>query len=199
MTGDGRLFLLGAVRAAHDGREVVLAGAQPRLLLTYLALQRGRIVPNDELGEVLWGARPARHWEGALRGVVTKVRVFLRELGPDGPMLEHVGPGYRITGTDGPAVDVGQAELALAHADAAVARGDGGAAVAAAVEAVGLLVPPLLAGVDADWLAPWRARFDGPAWWSRPGTCCSTSSTTPWPAQVRRWWRTLTTRPATVR
>lgn len=162
MTAAGQVFLLGGVRTqdGDDGPELGLAGAQPRLLLTYTVLQRGRVVPDDELAEVLWGARAAPHWAGALRGVVAKVRGFLKHLGPDGPSLERVGPGYRFTGVDPAAVDVWRAEQALVHADDALACGDGAGAAQAAAEAVALLSGPLLAGVDAEWLAPWRTRFD---------------------------------------
>ena len=160
MSREGRVFLLGAVRASHEGHEVVLAGAQPRLLLAYTVLQRGRVVPDHELAEVLWGSHPARHWEGALRGVVAKVRAFLRHLEPGGPALERVGPGYRFTGVDRSAIDVWRAEQTLVRAGAALARGDGAQATRAASEAVSLLAAPLLAGVDAEWLAPWRTSLD---------------------------------------
>ncbi len=160
MSWEGGVFLLGAVRATRGGHEVVLAGAQPRLLLVYTALERGRVVPTEELAQVLWGDRPARHWEGALRGVVAKLRAFLQQVGPDAPSLDHVGPGYRFTCSDVSTVDVWRAELALAQAEDALARGDAAACVPAASEAAALLAAPLLVGVDEDWLAPWRTRFD---------------------------------------
>ncbi|MGZ4705770.1 MAG: ATP-binding protein, partial [Acidimicrobiales bacterium] len=160
MSWEGRVFLLGAVRATHDGREAALAGAQPRLLLAYTVLQRGRVVPNDELAEVLWGGRSARHWEGALRGVVAKVRAFLSRLGPGAPTLDTVGRGYRFAVDDVSTIDVWQAERCLARAEEALALGDGASAARAAAEAARLLAAPLLVGVDADWLAPWRTCFD---------------------------------------
>ena len=160
MSRKGRIFLLGGVRAARGSEVVALAGTQPRLLLAYTVLQRGRAVPNDELAGVLWADGPARHWEGALRGVVAKVRSFLAGMGEDAPTLDTVAQGYRFVCGDPTIVDVWWAETTMAHAEEALALGCFADAAAAAHRALDLLSGPLLSGVDAEWITPWRGRLD---------------------------------------
>ena len=159
-----RLYLAGAVRGEVGGSVTSLAGAQPRALLVYLALQRGRPVPADELAEVLWPAGRAPHWEGALRGVVAKVRSFLAAaLPPDagatgagGPVIGNAGRTYRFECPGHVVVDVWRAAAAVAEAEQVLDTRPADA-VRAAAEAIELLGPGLLPGVDAGWLDPWRA------------------------------------------
>ena len=83
MDAGSTLYVLGVVRGERGADVVRLAGQQPRLLLARLALADGRPVTADELAELLWPEGRARHWEGALRGVVAKIRALLTMLSPD--------------------------------------------------------------------------------------------------------------------
>ena len=77
-------------RLAHEANgtrldEQRFPGRQGRILFAYLAAQKGRPVPRDELAELLWGEEelPAT-WEKALRVLMTKLRTLLTECGIDG-------------------------------------------------------------------------------------------------------------------
>src|SRR6187397_1305487 len=59
-------------------------GRQGRILFAYLAAQKGRPVPRDELAELLWGEELPATWEKALRVLMTKLRALLNECGIDG-------------------------------------------------------------------------------------------------------------------
>jgi DNA-binding SARP family transcriptional activator len=59
-------------------------GRQGRIPFAYLAAQKGRPAPRDELAELLWGEEPPATWEKALRVLMTKLRALLEECGLDG-------------------------------------------------------------------------------------------------------------------
>ncbi len=150
----GRVCLTGVVRIEGATGERVLHGDQPRLLLVRTALDAGHPIPADVLALVLWPTA-TRHSEGALRGVVAKVRSFLAS----DASLENTGHCYRFL--PGPAsVDVDDAAEALSDAEAATAEHRWADAAAAADAAIALLHDPLLPGVDAEWLDPWRSRLE---------------------------------------
>ena len=155
-----RLSLLGVVAAEAEGRRHALAGAQPRMVLALLVERRGRPATSAELAEALWPDHVAPHWEGAVRGVIAKVRAFLHELGPDAPVIENVGHTYRFTSPLPCEVDLWSAEDALARAEACLAAGTHLAAAGSADHAAEVLAAGLLPGVDGDWLDSWRATLD---------------------------------------
>jgi len=166
---EGRsIHLLGSVRSVQGDDEDLLTGRQARLVLVYLALEHDRPVSADELAQVLWPDGPTRHWEGALRGVISKVRAFLNDAdgtsvdGGCGPAatIENVGHTYRFVCRPDVPVDVWHARRELAQAEALVAADRGRDAAPAAGQAVALLVPPLLAGEQAEWLDRRRAELD---------------------------------------
>jgi hypothetical protein len=79
-----RLYLTGRVSAERDGRvvdEKRLPGRQGPMTLVYLALERARPVPIDELADAIWGEEPPRAWESALSAIVSKLRSALGDLG----------------------------------------------------------------------------------------------------------------------
>jgi len=184
---EGRsIHLLGSVRSVQGDDEDLLTGRQARLVLVYLALEHDRPVSADELAQVLWPDGPTRHWEGALRGVISKVRAFLNDAdgtsvdGGCGPAatIENVGHTYRFVCRPDVPVDVWHARRELAQAEALVAADRGRDAAPAAGQAVALLVPPLLAGEPT-----------GPRRWpSRHRDIMRRRSPSP-----RRLWRTMPT------
>lgn len=84
------VHLAGAIAIEHGGRrstERDLPGAQPRLALTVLVLERARPVTHYELAEVLWPSGPPATWQPALRRIVAKVRRVFDAVGVDGPSV----------------------------------------------------------------------------------------------------------------
>lgn len=154
-----QLCLLGDVHGEHDGRRVVLHGSQPRLVVVYLAIHRSRSIPAGELAEMLWPQVRSGHWEGAIRGVISKVRAFLHELGPGAPTIDGAGHTYRFVEGNAAALDIGQAERELVEAanHLAVERWD--AAAAAACMAATRLGETLLPGLDSMWIDHRRAEL----------------------------------------
>ena len=83
-----KVFLVGRVALEADGlavQDARLPGRQGRLLFAYLAVQRGRPVPREELAAALWGEAPPATWDKALTVLVSKLRSLLTEAGLDGP------------------------------------------------------------------------------------------------------------------
>ncbi|MCO8125987.1 AAA family ATPase [Acidimicrobiia bacterium EGI L10123] len=157
MSDPGSLHLLGAIRIERDGVTIPLRGSQCQLLLSYLALDRDRPVPVEELSDVLWGDHPGEHWRGALRGLVAKVRTFLDPL-ETAVCLEGHRNSYSLHWVDPPPIDLVRAERLEATARQALLDADHEAAATAATEAARALAEPLLPGVEADWLSAPRAR-----------------------------------------
>ena len=147
-----RVTLAGRVGIEVDGGEVTAGGlGRPgRLALAYLACERHRSVPRDELAEVLWGEEPPQSWEQMLRGVAFKLRAVLAAAGLD-PMeaLSTAAGAFRLFLPPDATVDVEEAAAALAAADASLAAGYPGAARArasAALEVAARQFAPTTAG-----------------------------------------------------
>jgi DNA-binding SARP family transcriptional activator len=155
--GTARIFALGAVRCEVAGRQTLLHGDQPKIVLTYLCSQHDAPVSADELADAVWCTDARSYSAGALRGIVSKVRRFLQSNLEDRMSLENLGGCYRLTHDERVVVDV---DLAAADVrDATVLLADGhlqGAAVPAR-RAVELLAPPLLPGIERPWLDVRRA------------------------------------------
>jgi DNA-binding SARP family transcriptional activator len=154
-----RLYLTGRVMAERDGRvvdEKRLPGRQGPLALAYLALERSRPVPIDELGDALWGESLPRAWETALSAIVSKLRAVLGSLGLG---VTTVSGRYQLTLPADAWVDVEAARVALDEAEGFVARGLAKAAWGPGNVAASITARPLLAGVGLDWVARARQRL----------------------------------------
>lgn len=154
------LAVLGFPRVVVGGREVVLHGAQPQKLLVRLVLDRGQPVAVGDLAEALWPRERAPHWQGALRGVVTKVRGFLSELGEAEVGVASLGQSYRFESAGTATVDAWEADAALARSVELARLGDVGGAADAAERAATLLRGSLLPGVDGEWADRRRAELE---------------------------------------
>ncbi len=127
-------------------------------MLARTALHPGQPVSTDELAAALWPDGPGTHWQGALRGVVAKVRAFLGAL--DGPgalegataTLEGLGGSYAFRSADALVVDVHRASHLTERAHEHLSLGRADRAGEAATEAAGLLDATLLPGVAAEWV-----------------------------------------------
>lgn len=150
----GRLCLTGVVRIEDGADERVLHGAQPRLVLVRTGLEPGHPVTAEALALLLW-PNVSSFSEGALRGVVAKVRSFLGDAGE----LDNTGHCYRFLSGE-VTVDVEDAAQALAETESACREHRWTDAADAADAAVAVFSHPLLPGVDSDWLVSWRTRLE---------------------------------------
>jgi DNA-binding SARP family transcriptional activator/streptogramin lyase len=132
-------------------------GRQGRILFAYLAAQKGRPVPRDELAELLWGEELPATWEKALRVLMTKLRALLSECGIDGAgALTSAFGCYQLTLPAGAWIDVHAAANALERAETALAAGDHDYARAQASTAAELARRVFLPGEDGPWVEDQR-------------------------------------------
>lgn len=143
-----RLQICGQVVASVHGRRIedALPGRQGRLLLAYLAANRVRAVPRDELVEALWPRELPAHADSALSALLSKLR---RALGPD--LLEGRGE-LRLVLPPGSFVDLEAADEAIHRAESAVRREDWAAAWGPARVALHTANRGFLPGEDAPWI-----------------------------------------------
>jgi DNA-binding SARP family transcriptional activator len=155
-----RLYLTGRLAAELGGRafdERRLPGRQGRRAFAYLALERARPVPVDELADAVWGASPSGEWETALRAIVSKLRACLRGLGLDGRWTVAMAAGcYQLALPPEAWVDVEAARRALDEAEGHLRAGRVKAAWGPANVGASVAARPFLAGIDAEWIARQR-------------------------------------------
>ena len=110
--------VLGPVEVEVDGGPVDLGGPALRRLLTALAVDTGRVVPDDRLADAVWGAAPPAGARRALQVYVSRLRAVL-----GAGTVDREGGGYRLLiGPDGLDVDVFVA--AIEDGRSAAAAGD---------------------------------------------------------------------------
>ena len=132
-------------------------GRQGRILFAYLAAQKGRPVPRDELAELLWSGELPATWEKALRVLMTKLRALLNECGIDGASALTSAFGcYQLTLPEGAWIDVHAAANAVERAETAFAAGDLDYARAQASTAAELARRVFLPGEDGPWVEDQR-------------------------------------------
>lgn len=135
---------LGAIRVGHRA----FTGRQLPVLTVVMVLRRTRNVPVDELAVQLWPDAPPEHWRAALRGLVSRLRRILVELGyPDEALVAARGT-YRVELGD-VEVDVEAVSHNLARARALLddGRTEGARRLVSAARQVASR--PVLAGIDA--------------------------------------------------
>ena len=151
-----RLYLTGRVTAERD-RHVVdekrLPGRQGPIALVYLALERARPVPIDELADAVWGESLPRAWETALSAIVSKLR---SALGDFGVAVTTVSGRYQLALPAEAWVDIEAARQALDEAEGRVRAGRFRDAWGPGNVAASIANRPLLPGIDIEWAA--RAR-----------------------------------------
>jgi DNA-binding SARP family transcriptional activator/streptogramin lyase len=122
-------------------------------VFAYLAAQKGRPVPRDELAELLWGDELPATWDKALRVLMTKLRALLEECGIDGSTALTSAFGcYKLTLPAGAWIDVDAAVEAVEHAEAALAAADLGEARSQGSVAAALSRRSFLPGEDGLWV-----------------------------------------------
>ena len=135
--------LLGPVRVWSDDGWLRPGTPQQCLVLGFLALRAGQVVPASELVDVVWASDPPRSASNGLQVILTHVRKAL--VRTPGARLARCGAGYQLDADPG-RIDVHQFR-GLVRAGREV--GDAGSAVALLGQA----------------LALWRGRR-----WLMPGT-----------------------------
>ena len=132
-------------------------GRQGRILFAYLAAQKGRPIPRDELAELLWGEELPATWEKALRVLMTKLRTLLTECGIDGAAALTSAFGcYQLTLPAGAWIDVHAAAVAVERAEAALTAGDLDGARTQASNASELARRVFLPGEEGPWVEDQR-------------------------------------------
>src|SRR5947209_1544157 len=115
-----RICLLGRFALEVDGTaspETRLGGLG-RTALAYLALERRRPVPRDELADVLWGEDLPSTWQSALRGVLSRVRSTLVDVGePAVDVIRNEFGCYQMVLSPDVTVDVEEVAAGLASAE----------------------------------------------------------------------------------
>jgi DNA-binding SARP family transcriptional activator len=151
-----RLYLAGSVGIERDGRSVPqrdLPGAQGRLVLAMLALERDRAVPVGELALELWGEDPPRAWDGALRALVSKVRSALAPVGMgDTEALVSARGCYQLHLPARTWIDVEAATDAAHRAESALRAGNSEEANGWTLVAGSIARRPFLQGIDGPWI-----------------------------------------------
>jgi DNA-binding SARP family transcriptional activator len=104
-----RVFLLGPVEVAHDGRQIQLNGRHQRALVAALASEAGKLVPAERLVDALWGERPPASAWTKLQGCVSGLRKQLSGTKPGcangrWPLMTR-DPGYLFS-AEGVTVDL---------------------------------------------------------------------------------------------
>ena len=153
-----RLYLTGRLIAELGDKrfdERRLPGRQGRRAFVFLALERARPVPIDELADAVWAtATPAGSWETALSAIVSKLRALLR---PFGATVATAAGCYQLTLPPGAWVDVEEARRALDQAESYVRAASFPSAWGPSNVAASIAARPLLAGIDAEWITRARA------------------------------------------
>lgn len=160
--GTMRLTILGWVQLESGDpavRQAAMAGSQSRAVLSMLAL-RGGPVHKDELAELIWPGSLPDHWEGALRGLITKIRRFFAAA--DLPATETVvgqDGFYELRLPPGVTVDRDEAVDLIAAAETALAERRPAEASQGLRRAAGILERRLLSGQDNAWFDQVRAEL----------------------------------------
>jgi predicted ATPase/DNA-binding SARP family transcriptional activator len=142
----GQFRILGPVDASIDGQPASLGAPKQRALLALLLLNRGRVVPAEQLVDGLWGEEPPASATQSLQVYVHGLR---RALGSE--RIETVGRGYRAVVAD-EELDLDRFERALARGRAALEAGRADDAADDLREALALWRGPALGDL------PWEAR-----------------------------------------
>ncbi len=137
--------LLGDFEVSAGGQVVTTwAGKKPRLLLAYLAMERGRMVPKDVLIEIFWPSVKPERGANNLSIAVHQIRASLATVAPELADAVIVRGGLYGLDHEKVAVDLWQLRLALDRAKASLERNERKAVRADLIQAVSLARGQLL-------------------------------------------------------
>lgn len=119
---DFRVF--GRLRVIAHGRETVIAGRNPRIVLAVLVCNRGRLATTSALCDAIWGPTPPENYRNNIQAAVSKVRSSLQSAGLDpASILPGSSGGYTLTVRDRDS-DVGRFHASWKSADRCAEAGD---------------------------------------------------------------------------
>lgn len=153
----------GALGLVHDGARIedrAFGGPQPRLVAAMLLVDRDRAWAPEQLAAQLWPSGRPERWRPAVRGLVSRLRALLAEVGVEGEVVTSRSGHYHVELVD-LAVDLEIAHEEVVRAARALANGRLAVADDLAARARAVLSRPILAGVDAPWVEELR-RVVGP-------------------------------------
>jgi len=155
-----RMQLCGRLVVEIGGRDLgpALPGGHGRLLFAYVAANRERPVPRDELKDAIWPDDPPPQADNALSSLLSRLR---RVLGAD--VLVGRGEVRLVVPADA-WVDLEAAEAAIHRAQSAVARRDWPAGWGPAVVALVIARRGFLSGHELAWVQERRRRLEQIRW-----------------------------------
>lgn len=151
LTGD---LLIETEAGSIDQRR--LPARQGRRAFAYLACERWRGVPRDELADAIWGETAPGSWDSAIHAIVSKLRRVLRGLGAD---IVMVSSTYHLELPDSAWVDIEVAASAIDEADSISRGADPKRAWGPANVAAVIASRPFLPGEEGDWIERQRSRL----------------------------------------
>ncbi|HEY8058467.1 MAG TPA: BTAD domain-containing putative transcriptional regulator, partial [Acidimicrobiales bacterium] len=134
------VLLLGPVHVDENGA----LSPRERVVLSALALERGRVVRPDQLADAVWGDHPPSTWPKQIQASVGLVR---RVLGA--AAIETYSDGYRLT-LDEDELDVHRFEELVARARMLAATGEPDRAASTFARGLGLWRGPPFGDLQ-DW------------------------------------------------
>lgn len=157
MNTDGacRLQVCGPLRVCVHGDEVTsrIPPGQARILLVYLALNRGVQLSRVQLIQSLWPVRAPEHAARDVSALLSRLRTVLgHDVLPLGGATEFVLPPHAV-------IDIEEAAAALARAESAVAIADWPTAWAAGRTVLAIARRGFLPDVDLPWVEQERDRL----------------------------------------
>lgn len=94
-----RFLILGPTEVWSDASAVPLTAPKALTLLTLLLLEHDKVIPAEQIGEMLWPKREGPEQSSALRFQVWKLRGVLEPARPQrspGEVIRKKGPGYTL-------------------------------------------------------------------------------------------------------
>jgi DNA-binding SARP family transcriptional activator len=154
--GEARIQLCGHFVVDIDGSRIedTLPGRRGRALFAYLVLNRGRLLPRDELVMAGWGEDASPEVRNALTVLLSKLR---HGLGADRlrgrAEIELLLPQATFVDVEAALEGAHRAESCIAEGRWAEAWGPAGIAYHVATR-------PFLTGLEAPWIDEWRRRLE---------------------------------------
>ncbi len=142
----------------HLVRERQFPGRQGRLAFAFLAANRHRSVPREELLGAIWSDDVPARTDAAMDAILSKLRALLKSAGLD-PTAAGIAVSGGTIALELPAqtwVDVETAANARDEAEGALRRDDRGAAWSLANVAVVISRRPFLPDAEAPWIESQR-------------------------------------------
>jgi DNA-binding SARP family transcriptional activator/tetratricopeptide (TPR) repeat protein len=143
-------WLLGPLLVRRFGVAVPVSQGKQRILLATLLLNANRVVPLDELAEVMWGPKPPSSARVTMRNYVKRLRLAIGDA--DRSRISTEPRGYLMC-TDSGELDVTRFEELAGSACTAAREGSWGRVSADASAALALWRGDPLADVESDALA----------------------------------------------